>query len=78
MVDYNVDSIILDGECFFFLGKKTGKLNSLNQFTTSLHAGVSTTESQIHPAILKSAFINAVEDYMADDVMYDEGSGYEA
>jgi hypothetical protein len=44
----------------------------------SLHAGVSTTESQIRPAIPQSAFIDAVVDYIADDVTDDEGSGYEA
>ena len=59
---------------FFFL-KNRGNLIS---FKTRLHAGVSTTESQICQAIPQSAFVDAVNDYVANSETEDDGSGIEA
>lgn len=75
MVVCNVDFIILDGESksFLFLN-----LN-LIPFKTSLHAGISTTTAiGIRQAIPESAFVDAVNDYVANSETDDEGDMYEA
>lgn len=71
MVSCSVDFIILDGESFFLNGK-------FFSHKTSLHAGVSTTEGWIHQAIPHSAFVDAVNDYVANSETDDEGSMVEA
>ena len=58
------------GQCFPLYKKR--------EFKPRLHAGVSTTESQVHQAILQSAFTDAVNDYVAKSETDDDGSGIEA
>ena len=74
MVVYNVDFTILEGESksFLFLNR------NLIPFKSSLHAGVSTTVAEIHQAIPKSAFVDAVNDYVANSETDEEGDMIEA